>query len=215
MGFVFQRRTKNLSRLIADVLPDTGTVLDIGCGDGTIDQMILNQKPGLTITGIDIIKRKETKIPVTVFDGQTIPYPDNSFDSVLFIDVFHHTEDPVVLLREAVRVSKKHVVIKDHYAKNLLDRLILRCMDWVGNHPSGIPLTYNYWHPKKWHDVWDKMGLKVQNEITKLDLYPFLFTILFDRQQHFIVQLEKSPKKMRYGYNQIDFLGALLRGGVA
>ncbi len=189
--FVFQRRTEVLSKWIAELLPNKGVVLDVGCGDGTIDRMILDQKSGLTITGLDIIKRQETKIPVTVFDGQTIPYPDNSFDSVLFIDIFHHMHDPFVLLREAVRVSKKNVVIKDHYVKTVFDRLLIRCMDWVGNRPYGIPLAYNYWHPKKWDDAWDTTGLKVRHKITKLNLYPFPFTLLFDRYYNFIVQLEK------------------------
>jgi len=56
-------------------------------------------------------------------------------------DVLHHTQDPAVLLREAVRVSRSFVLLKDHLDENILDDVTLRLMDWVGNRPHGVVLT--------------------------------------------------------------------------
>ena len=67
----------------------------------------------MVITGIDVLLRDHTHIPVVEFDGTTIPFPDRSFDTLVFVDVLHHTNDPVLLLREAARVARNTIVIKD------------------------------------------------------------------------------------------------------
>ena len=102
------------------------------------------------MSGIDVLVRPETKIPVQPFDGQRIPFADGAFDAVSFVDVLHHTDDPIVLLREAVRVAKTAVVIKDHLADGVLARPTLRFMDWVGNAGHGVVLPYNYWTQPQW-----------------------------------------------------------------
>jgi hypothetical protein len=48
--------------------------------------------------------RQDARASVTPFDGITIPYPDASFDAVMFVDV-HHTVDPFALLKEGERVA--------------------------------------------------------------------------------------------------------------
>ena len=105
-NLVFGRRVRVLASQLANLLPENATVLDVGCGDGTLDSLILRSRPDLSINGIDILVRPQTHIPVVPFDGTTIPYPDGAFDVVMFVDVLHHTEDPMVLLGEAKRVAR-------------------------------------------------------------------------------------------------------------
>ena len=62
----------------------------------------------------------------------------------MFCDVLHHAEEPVEIIREAVRVARHCVVIKDHLVQGLFARRTLRLMDFVGNAPHGIVLPYNY-----------------------------------------------------------------------
>ena len=73
--------------------------------------------PMLEIRGIDVLVRETTYIPVDPFDGGTLPCGDAGVDVVMFIDVLHHTEDPMRLLREGVRAARKAIVIKDHLDK--------------------------------------------------------------------------------------------------
>lgn len=187
---VFDRRTRVLGGHLAGLLPPGAKVLDVGCGDGLIDRLIAESRPDLGIEGIDLIVRPHTHIPVTAFDGTRIPFADDSFDVVMFVDVLHHTEDPEVLLREARRVARSAVVLKDHTRDGLLAGATLRFMDWVGNAPHGIPLPYNYWPERRWRDTFRRIGLSPTAWLTKLRIYPVPASWLFDRSLHFIARLE-------------------------
>lgn len=98
-SLIYRRRVNVLARMLSTLLPPKASVLDVGCGDGLIDSLIMQSRPDVSIRGIDVLVRGNTKIPVTVFDGQSIPYEAGSFDAVVFVDVLHHTERPEKLLR--------------------------------------------------------------------------------------------------------------------
>ena len=108
------RRVRVLSRQIVSVLPRDVSILDVGCGDGEIDQLVGELREDVDIRGIDVLVRPDAKIPVKEFDGMEIPYPDDSFDGVVFVDVLHHSDDAKKLLGEARRVARSFIVIKDH-----------------------------------------------------------------------------------------------------
>ena len=148
--------------LLKELLPTDAVVLDVGTGDGTIASMLLQEREDVTIKGVDVHPRPSTKIPVTIFDGQTLPFPNSSFDVVSFVDVLHHISDPERLLLEAVRVARGYVIIKDHLAENALDRCVLRLMDWVGNAPHGVRLPYNYMSLSEWSTVFDQSVFKLR-----------------------------------------------------
>jgi SAM-dependent methyltransferase len=189
---VFGRRVRVLAHHLAALIPPTAKVLDVGCGDGTVDQLILQQLPGVSIEGIDVLVRPVAKIPVAPFDGVRIPYPDSSFDVVMFIDVLHHTHDPLLLLQEAQRVGKV-ILVKDHFRKGVLAGPTLRFMDWVGNAPHGVVLPYNYWSEKQWQDALRVVGLKQVETIVSLGLYPSPASWFFERRLHFISRFVPTP----------------------
>ncbi len=130
---VFGRRVRVLADQLAPLIPAAARVLDIGCGDGTIDCLILQQRPDAAIEGIDVLVRRSARISVRPFDGTRIPYPDLSFDLALFVDVLHHTPDPGVLLREAARVAKS-ILLKDHFKEGFLAGPL--CDSWIGSATS-------------------------------------------------------------------------------
>src|ERR1700741_1218741 len=128
-AFVFERRTRVLAEMLAAQIPERASVLDIGCGDGTIDSLIAQLRPDISIQGVEFLVRPECRIECRAFDGTSLPFPDDSFDVCVFVDVLHHTQDPAILLREAVRVSRSFVLLKDHLNENILDDVTLRFMD--------------------------------------------------------------------------------------
>jgi len=190
--FVFNRRTQVLAAHFCDLLPRDAAVLDVGCGDGTIDLLIQASRPDVSIRGVDVFVRPTAKIPVQHFDGLKLPFDDRSFDAVTFVDVLHHTDDPAILLREAARVSRKAVIIKDHTMDGLLAYGTLRLMDWVGNAPHGVVLPYNYWPERRWRETFKAIGLEIGEWRASVGLYPWPASLLFDRRLHFVARLAAS-----------------------
>lgn len=190
-SLVSPRRVIKLGMHLASILP-SGSILDVGCGDGSIDALILERRTDISIQGVDVLLRPQSRIPVQKFDGSSLPFDDKSFDSVLFVDVLHHTDDPSVLLKEAARVARKNVVLKDHTMDGLLSRQTLRFMDWFGNAHHGVVLPYNYWPEQKWQDEFVSRRLPVEKWISRLGLYPWPFSMMFDRRLHFIAVLSVS-----------------------
>jgi SAM-dependent methyltransferase len=189
--FVHSRRVDVLSRHIAELLPQGASVLDVGCGDGLLASVLKRLRPDIEIEGIDTLVRSETHVPVTGFDGTTIPYPDGTFDVSLFVDVLHHTDKPQRLMEEALRVSKGQLLIKDHLRNGLIAAPTLRFMDWVGNKRYGVALPYNYLSIAQWDSAFDKLAVRKIQWRESLGLYPFPASLIFDRRLHFIALLKK------------------------
>jgi hypothetical protein len=108
----------------------------------------------------------------------------------MFIDVLHHTPDPMILLREALRVARHALVIKDHTLDGLLASPTLRLMDRVGNTRHGVALPHNYWPKHHWLEAFDSLGLRIGAWTTNLRLYPWPASLVFDRSLHFVARLE-------------------------
>lgn len=193
---VHGRRVRVLADAIAPLLDPGWRVLDVGCGDGRLAALLAARNPSLTIEGADVQVRGVTAVPVRRFDGRHLPWPDQSVDAVLLIDVLHHTEDPAALLGEARRVARCAVILKDHRVARPLARTTLRFMDWVGNRPHHVVLPYSYWTEAQWRLVWGQLGVHVDHYQTRLGLYPWPVRWLFDAGLHFLARLVPEPGLM-------------------
>ena len=189
---VISRRIEVLASWFSQLAPKGARILDVGCGDGLLSAQTCAKRPDLDIHGIDVLPRERSYIPVEIFDGSRIPFPDRSFDAVLFSDVFHHTEDATVLLREAHRVTRQCVLIKDHYRRGLVASQRLRFMDWVGNARFGVVLPYNYWTESQWEKAWSEIGLEPEELIESLGLYSFPANLIFEAHLHFMARLKRA-----------------------
>jgi SAM-dependent methyltransferase len=188
---VSNRRVQVLANWFAELLPPSVQVLDVGCGDGLISAVLQSKRPDISVQGIDVLPRAQTHIPVEMFDGLHFPMANSSFDAVLFSDVLHHTADPGILLREAFRVTRRHVLIKDHYREGFAANTRLRFMDWVGNARFGVALPYNYWTKGQWDAAWQQTTLQPERVVTKLGIYPKPADWVFGAKLHFIALLNR------------------------
>jgi SAM-dependent methyltransferase len=136
-----------------------------------------------------VIARPGAAIQVQVFDGRHIPYDDHSFDTVMFVDVLHHTRNSDELLQEARRVARRAIIIKDHLCAGRLDAVTLRVMDWVGNRPHGVTLTYDYLSAEEWRAMFRRHRLRVAYWAGEIGLYPWPASLFFGRSLHFIAKL--------------------------
>lgn len=189
-GYVHRRRVQVLCRHLAEMIPEgSRSLLDVGCGDGRLAAAVRLARPELEVSGLEVLVRPGTRIPVTAFDGRTLPFVAGSFDAVMMVDVLHHTEDPSVLLREAARVSRRWVILKDHYLQGIGASATLRLMDWVSNARYRVSLPYNYQSPARWESLFASTGLHLHAERIDLGLYPWPASWVFGRRLHFVACL--------------------------
>jgi SAM-dependent methyltransferase len=191
---VFGRRVHILAEVLTKTLREGDKILDVGAGDGSISARIMQRRPDIDIQGIDVLVRSNTLIPITPFDGDHLPFANESFDCVMFVDVLHHTTDPAGLVSEAGRVAKSHVVIKDHLLQGTLAGPTLRFMDWVGNRGHDVALPYNYLQRGTWHEIFDSASLDIEIWSERLGLYSAPAAWLFERSLHFVTRLRKRRR---------------------
>lgn len=189
-GYVARRRRRVLCRHLLDLLPGRGTVLDVGCGDGLLAAHLMRRRPALRIRGIEVLPREPTHIAVERFDGRTLPYAAASFDVVMCIDVLHHARQPLALLREARRVARRAIVLKDHTCAGWLAAPTLRFMDRLGNARHRVDLPYTYWTRQQWQAAFAQLDLGVAAWVSDVGLYPWPAAWVFDRSLHFLALLE-------------------------
>jgi SAM-dependent methyltransferase len=191
-AFVFDRRIHVLAEHLAALIPEHARVLDVGCGDGRLARLVSQRRPDLEVVGIDVLVRPDCHIPVAGFDGRTVPYADLSFDTAMLVDVLHHTEDPVALLAESARVARRCVVIKDHVLGGWLGGARLRFMDRVGNRRHGVALPFNYLGAEQWDEAFHALGLTVEHWTSRLGLYWWPASLVFDGTLQFVARLAVS-----------------------
>ena len=188
-SLVLNRRLRVLAAHIGRLLPNSGAALDVGCGNGVISKLIITGRPKLSIEGLDVLARPSCAIPMQTYDGDRFPFPDDSVDSVFFVDVLHHTPDPMLPLREAKRVARRSIVIKDHLANNPVAERILALMDWIGNRPHGVVLQYNYYSSAQWEECWSELGRRPDVVQKTLGLYPWFARPFFEYGLHFVCRI--------------------------
>ncbi len=190
-AIVAPRRAAVLARSIATLLPERASVLDLGAGDGFLASLVHGHRPDVLITGVDVVPRDKTFVPVLQYDGIRAPFDDGAFDAVLLVDVLHHADDPKALFAEAVRLARKRIVVKDHICENGFDRLLLRFMDRVSNARFGVPLPYNYLARCEWLELFSPAGTTAAWS-ESLGLYPWPAALLFDRSLHLLAAIDVS-----------------------
>jgi SAM-dependent methyltransferase len=60
---------------------------------------------------LDVVRPAVQAAPVIVYPGDKVPFQSRSWDVVSMITMLHHVPDPAALVREAVRVSKRYVLL--------------------------------------------------------------------------------------------------------
>ena len=101
---------------VADLadLPAGARVLDVGTGPGYLPAYLARQRPDLDLWGLDfaypMIRRARERHPGPykwlVADALALPFPAGVFDQTLASFSFHIWPEPVLGLRELVRVLK-------------------------------------------------------------------------------------------------------------
>ena len=91
-------------------LPESGRVLDIGCGPGAVAARLVRARPGLTVVGLDrdltMLEKARTVMPIVGGMAERLPFPSNSFDAVFVRLVVRHVAQPEEAFAEMYRVLR-------------------------------------------------------------------------------------------------------------
>ena len=175
--------------------------LDVGCGDMRIAERIAAQVPGTEWSCTDLydlppeLRDDERWRKYVRFDGRSLPFPDGSFDVVLFCDVLHHSgADHRALLRDAGRIART-VIVKDHFEYSIASRLALQAMDVAGNWRHRVALPRRYFTQASFEQAYLEAGLRLLDLEVGLDLYrgTSFFRFVLDRKWQFLACLEPAP----------------------
>ena len=109
-------------RLIAELVPQGSRVLDLGCGDGALLDLLQRER-GCTGYGIEIadgnvlkcVRRGVDVIQLNLDEGLAM-FDDATFDVVLQIDTLQHLRNAEVMLRETARVGRIGIVAFPNFA---------------------------------------------------------------------------------------------------
>ena len=106
----------------------SGKILDVGCGNGNLFEMLPDEK--YELTGVDfsenmIIEAKDKcndKASFLVADAEKLPFDNDTFDIIVCNASFHHYIHPDIVLAEMQRVLKEggKLLIGDPYVPTLV-----------------------------------------------------------------------------------------------
>jgi ubiquinone/menaquinone biosynthesis C-methylase UbiE len=99
----------------AMIVPEE-TILDIACGTGELERLLLEQNSHQSMVGIDLssqmlaqAQQKLQGFPTVKFQvatARSLPFADHQFDVVLSANSFHYFDSPEIVLQEMRRVLK-------------------------------------------------------------------------------------------------------------
>ena len=112
------RHSRKLAPLFADFaqVRDQGLLLDVGCGTGSLTQVLVDRTRDTKITGIDPSKAfvgharacfaENPRVSIDEGSATMLPYADNTFDQSVTLLVLMFIADAEKAISELVRVTK-------------------------------------------------------------------------------------------------------------
>ena len=107
---------KNEFKIISNLLPIQSRVLDVGCGDGALIEVLIKQK-SIDARGIEL---EENKVKQCISKGLSViqgnaetelsQFPDKAFDFVVLSQTLQAFYQPENVLNELLRIGKKVII---------------------------------------------------------------------------------------------------------
>lgn len=192
-----QGRAEAMFGLITPYLAEGETVLDVGTGNCSIALGLHNAD--YIVHAMDITDNRSAEAKKKEAEGlkftphradELLRYPSGSYDSVLAIATLHHCDDPIRLLNELAKVSRKRLIIyestfgisKDDMSPEVTaanpqlyadyfgltreqQKMYGTFLDWFLNkiefrNDAHVPC--NFTSPDRWEEIFRERGLSVQ-----------------------------------------------------
>jgi methionine biosynthesis protein MetW len=162
--------------LIAELVPDGARVLDLGCGDGTLLEL-LRDECGATVRGVELSPEgiaaaigRGLSVFMGDIDEGLSDFPDGSFDVVVLSQTLQVVRHPRLVLEEMLRVGRRAIVSFPNFAYwRARTSLALR-----GRMPVNESIPYSWYDTpnihhttlKDFRDFARSVGAEVEQEIS-------------------------------------------------
>ena len=103
-------------KVIADLLPKNVRVLDVGCGDGSLMDLLIKEK-NIEARGLELI---ETNVKKCIYKGLSViegdaetelhQFPSQSFDFVILSQTLQAFYNPEKVLKDLLRIGKSVII---------------------------------------------------------------------------------------------------------
>ncbi len=140
-------------RLIADMVTPKSRVLDVGCGDGDLLEILARQK-GVDARGIELSREGVAKsvgrgLAVVQGDADTdlADYPDDLFDYVILSQTLQATRNPREVLEHMLRIGQRAIVSIPNFGHWRMRAQLL----FKGQMPRTEQLPYEWWNTPNIH----------------------------------------------------------------
>jgi SAM-dependent methyltransferase len=133
-------------------------VLDLGAGEGFVTHALG------ACCAVDVGPFRRVAVPYVVYDGAALPFGEATFDTTLLLLTLHHCDTAEAVLDEAIRVTRRRLIVTESVHRTRLDLVWLRALDGRFNRlrhggRMAAPLAFRSDH--EWQTLFASRGLRV------------------------------------------------------
>lgn len=103
----YRARARLVGELIAQANDSDPLILDAGCGTGAFAAALAAEQRRVVAVDAELPDALDPRVQYARADVAQLPFPDETFDVVLLLDVLEHVQDDVAVLAEVSRVLRR------------------------------------------------------------------------------------------------------------
>ncbi len=129
-AYLNRKARENARRRMARLVEyfEGSTLLDLGAAEGWSGEFAA-EHASMQVQLLDVVDLNRTQLPHTLYDGHTLPFADNAFDTVTIMLTLHHCTEPTTVLKEAIRVARRRIIITESVYRTAVGKALLTLLD--------------------------------------------------------------------------------------
>jgi SAM-dependent methyltransferase len=160
-----KKETLHTVSLVVPHLDRGMSVLDVGCGEGHVAEE-LRARGVREAWGVDILDlRRDKTSQFALYNGRTLPFPDDRFDLVMLNFVLHHVPDElkIGLLKEALRVTRAKLFILEDTPSTAFDRFVSQRHGETYRRKIESDAPFGFLTATEWRWMFRGMGVEAES----------------------------------------------------